>query len=177
MAMDMLEHEALTVGAEITARNTEKLFGLGPNEGHELTKSFLLKKMEIDFACLGALEISIGDMLAAIYMLVFDNTSSKSAPIDTPAESFDARIDDRQAHQGIIWGRDFIMSEGLLDTTNGVGAHGTNFQMKTTKTFPKGFRLDKDEIYEWKIFNPHVIALNIHRFVHLRVRYWGIYIE
>ena len=134
--------------------------------------------MEIDFSALA--DISVDDASGVfgnfLYSLMFIS-QDRSGDIDTPAEMLDSRFDDRQAHQGVIWGRNYIIQPALVDDADNVTHLGQSANFKTSKSFSKGFRLDKDEDYAWEIFNPTGISEDVVAFIHLRVRYWGVYVQ
>ncbi len=173
----MLEHEQFGASSSIASRGTSVLLTMGPNGTHELNKSFLLKRMEIDF--LVTADLNTNDATHSVqapYYLVFHNIEV-SAQINTVAENFDSRLDDRQGHQPVIWTRPFLVDPYLVDDSDNVTLKGQGVAFKTSKSFSKGFRLDKDELYTWSIFNPFTSALDVIGFVGLKVRYWGVYIE
>ncbi len=178
MAMDMLEHESFGTQSSIASRGTSTIITLGDDgTNEELTKSFLIKRMEINFSALAKIitddAASFG---SAIYALVLTKTSVANA-VDTIAEQLDARATDRDAHQQIIWFRYFNMVNWLRDDADNVTSPSGDTLFNTSKSFSKGFRLDKDETYVWAIFNPDSGASDQIAQIALRVRYWGINIE
>ncbi len=179
MAMDMLEHENYRTDSSIAARGTNAYLTLGDDgTNSELSKSFLLKRMEINFT---ALADFIGDDATgsgtAAYVLGFHRTSVDNT-VDTFAEQLDARLEDRLAHQAIIWYRNFNISTHLIDDADNSARAGIDVVINTSKSFSRGFRLDKDETYQWVLFNPSgIAAADIIAESGLRVRYWGVFIE
>lgn len=179
MAMDMLEHETVSTISSIAARGTQSLITLGDDgTNEELTKSFLIKRMEIQFVALANFETD--DASATIgtgsYMLVLNKTSVANA-VDTVAEQLDARMTDRDAHQQIIWTRLFLVRTHVIDDGDNVTFPGLEAQFNTSKSFSKGFRLDKDETYVWQLFNPSSASADKIAATVLRIRYWGVNIE
>ncbi len=179
MPMDMLEHENFGAESSIAARGSSTILSLGDDgTNSELTKSFLIKRMEINF--LASANYLTDDNLGpshGFYALVFTKTSVDNT-IDTIGEQLDTRLEDIRAHQNIIWFRYFYVREGMRDDTDNVTTAPLAATFNTSKSFSKGFRLDKDETYIWAIFNPDggaaqdTLALSA-----LRVRYWGVHIE
>ncbi len=178
MPMDMLEHESVGAQSSIASRGTSTIITLGDDgTNEELTKSFLIKRMEIQFSALADFIIDDASGLAtAVLYLVLNKTSVANA-IDTVAEQLDARMEDRSAHQQIIWLRPFIVRTHLVDDADNVTFTGLDAVFSTSKSFSKGFRLDKDETYVWSIFNPGSGSSDNIAVIHLRCRYWGIHIE
>ncbi len=173
----MLEHEKFAAASAIASRGFAQIDSIGVGELNELNKSFLLKRMEIDFMSIPDLQTN--DATASIHaplMLVMFR-SSGAAAIDTVAESLDARFDDIQAHQTIIWRRKFLENPSIIDDADNVIDLSKANTFKTSKSFSKGFRLDKDEVYLWGIFNPTTVSLDITASRWLTVRYWGVYLE
>ncbi len=172
----MLEHESFGSQSSIASRGSSTIISLGDDgTNEELTSSFLLKRMEISFAGLAGI---ITDDLPAnvqtgLYYLILHKTSVNNA-VDTIAEQFDARATDRDAHQQIIWVRQFVVRTHITDDADNVSFTGLDAVFNTSKSFSKGFRLDKDETYVWAVFNPSAIALTAMGSVSLRVRYWGV---
>ncbi len=177
MAMDMLEHETVQSGSSIATRGSSQIININKGGNSELTKSFLLKRMEIEFTALPQ-QVTNDAIAGAIglYTLMFIS-QDRGGEIDTPAEMLDARLDDRIAHQGIIWRRNFVLQPVLVDDADNVTQIGQVANFKTSKSFRKGFRLDKDEDYAWEIFNPAGASQDQILTHFLTVRYWGVYVQ
>ncbi len=178
MAMDMLEHESVGSVSSIAGRGTSTIISLGDDgTNEELTKSFLIKRMEIDY--FGAAGIQTDDAtgpVTAPYYLMFHKTSVAN-DIDTIAEQLNARMEDKNAHQQIIWRRQYFCRNHVIDDADNTNYTGSDVVFKTSKSFSKGFRLDKDETYVWVIFNPSSVAVTAQVTVSFTCRYWGVYIE
>ncbi len=178
MAMDMLEHEGFTTQSSISSRGSSAIITMGDDGTNaELSKSFLLKRMEIQFF---AIANTVTDDASSTgtngYLLIYGKTSVDNT-VDTPAEQFDARLEDRGAHQSIIWVRPFMVRTHVVDDADQVLTLGYDPNFSTSKSFSKGFRLDKDENYQWSIFNPGTASADSIAVKWLRVRYWGVHIE
>ncbi len=178
MPMDMLEHENFASQSSISSRGSSAILTLGDDgTNSELAQSFLVKRMEIDFAALSNTELNDANAAPSeIYVLVFHKISVDNA-VDTVAEQFDARLEDRQAHWSIIWTRPFIQRERLADDADQVFSESLEPAFKTSKSFSKGFRLDKDETYQWALFNPGASAIDSMAAKWLKVRYWGVLVQ
>ncbi len=179
MAMDMLEHENVQSESSIAARGSSSIITFGDDgSGAELSTSFLCKRMEIDFAAIANLVTDDASARETTpYMLILHKTSVDNA-VDTVAEQLDARLEDRAAHQSIIWRRYFIVAEGLQDDGDNIVVQGIQVTFKTSKSFRKGFRFDKDETYSWTLFNPNgAAAADAISISLLNVRYWGVNIQ
>ncbi len=175
MAMDMLEHETYGAASSIATRGTATLLTFGDDgTNEELTTSFLCKRMEIDFIALADLisDDATGNGNAS-YCLGLHKTSVANS-IDTFAEQLDARMTDRDAHQQIIWRRYFSIFTYLIDDADNSAGNGNDVVFKTSKSFSKGFRFDKDETYQWVLFNPTSASIDIIAERGLMVRYWGV---
>ncbi len=178
MAMDMLEHETFANVSSIAARGNQALISFGDDGTNaEQSVSFLCKRMEIDFIATSDLitDDASGREVGA-YALVLQH-NSVDPDVDTIAEQLDARLEDVRAHQGIIWRRYFTIAEGLQDDTDNIVIQGIHATFKTSKSFKKGFRFDKDETYRWAIFNPTAGALDAIDNAGLMVRYWGVNVQ
>ncbi len=177
MAMDMLEHENFNTQSSIATRGVSVITSILKTGNHELVKSFLIKRFEVDFSALANL---LSDDAAGagtnLYVLALFS-SDRAAAIDTVSEMLLRPIDDRQGHQGIIWMRPYIINPALSDDADQIAHVGRSAQFKTSKSFRKGFRLDKDEAYSWAIFNPTGGSQDAVAAVWLRVRYWGVYVQ
>lgn len=171
----MLEHETYGAVSSIAARGTSTILTFGDDgTNEELTQSFLCKRMEIDFIALADL---ISDDASgngnASYCLGLHKTSVANA-VDTFAEQLDARFEDITAHQNIIWRRYFSIFTHLIDDADNSASISRDVAFKTSKSFSKGFRFDKDETYQWVLFNPTAAAIDIIAERGLMVRYWGV---
>ncbi len=175
--VDMLEHEGVVGIGALASRADAAVAIIGRGETQEVERSFLIKKMEIEFTLQPARTPDDANVdTDLISFLIFRKTTGADA-IDTTAEAFDARIDDKEAHQRVIWSRNFLYREILLDDTDNISQWGQNIVWKTSKTFPKGYPMDKDETYAWSVFNAdNANTYSNGAFAHLRVRYWGVYL-
>ncbi len=178
MPMDMMEFEITSAESSIASRGTAAQFSHG-NSGTsaEQPRSFLCKRMEIEFAAVADLIADDASGSGTIVNVLTLASRERTGTLDTIAEFFDARFDDRTAHQGVIWSRPYIIRPTLVDDADNVAFSGVDAVFKTSKSFSKGFRFDKDEKYEWAIFNPLATATDFTSTVYLHVRYWGVYLE
>ncbi len=178
MAMDMLEHETYGSQGSIASRGTSTILTFGDDgTNEELTTSFLCKRMEIDFVVLNNFVSDDATGLAnGTYILGLHKTSVANA-VDTFAEQLDARSTDRDAHQNIIWRRYFTVLTHLNDDGDNTASLSQDTSFKTSKSFTKGFRFDKDETYQWVIFNPTSAAEDLIAEKGLMVRYWGVNVK
>ncbi len=176
MAMNLLEHEGDNIaGGALAARGTATLFTLGTTS-NLISRSFLCKKMEIEFTLLPPSETDVSTWNSFKGELVLQNVSVNTG-YDTPAEAFDARIDDEEAHRSIIWTRNFQWTETLVDTTTEILTEYHPVSFKTSKSFSKGFPFDKDEQYRWTVFNPDASnAWATGTDIYFKVRYWGVWL-
>ncbi len=177
MAMDMIEHEdpAGTPGA-LAARAEADIFQFGTGT-NILNRSFLIKKMEIEFQLLSPIVSDISQVSTFAGYLIFQKESG-STDGDTVAEAFDAGLEDDEIHRRIIWSRQFNWSPNWVDVSgNDLADMGQDISWKTSKSFTKGMPLDKLEDYRWKTFNssPSVAWLT-GSITSLRVRYFGVYL-
>ncbi len=178
MAMDMLEHEHNQHNAgALASRTSSTIMSIG--SGTEiLDRTFLVKRMEIEFMITPWPDVTIAalDTPRKGY-LVFINTSRRT-DADTVAESFDAPLTNKEMHQGLIWSRPFVLVTELVDDTENVVDRPQNPStvFKTSKSFSKGFPLDKDETYAWQLFNAGGNAWASGSDAYLHIRYWGIYV-
>ncbi len=173
----MLEHEQYSAISSIASRGQSSLTTVGRTGAHEISKSFLLKRMEIDFIALPDLITDDASATAnAPYILCFSNQNN-AAQVDTPAEMFDVRLEDKLGHQNMICTRPFVIQPHLIDDADNTSHLGETTIFKTSKSFSKGFRLDKDALYTWSIFNPTGVSLDVIQDAWLKVRYWGVYLE
>ncbi len=173
----MLEDETFSAASSIAARGQDSLQTIGEGQTNELTKSFLVKRIEIDFMAVPDLQTN--DATAAVhapYGLYLIKTSGP-ASIDTVTEMLGARFDDIVGHQNIIWRRTFMVNPSIIDDADNVIDLASAQGFKTSKSFSKGFRLDKDDVYQWVIFNPTAVALDIVATWWLQTRYWGVYVQ
>ncbi len=177
MVMDMLEHETADhAPGALAARAHSTIFTIGTST-NVLNRTFLLKKMEIEFTWFSATPTDDANAIFGEfgYLLLQNTTSGTDA--DSPAESFDAALADREKHNTIIWTRNFLAQPSLFDDTDNISFPGNLVSFKTSKSFPKGFPLDKDENYSWRLFNQSTASpWTTGGVANLRVRYWGVYL-
>ncbi len=182
MSMPMLEHETQGTGLSgLTARNEVQIVAV------DLDRTFLIKKMEVEFSVDPGLNLIADDASAAQFsidqgLLVFFH----EAGVATDAENaLDASLEDAEKHNDIIWSNPFNMSPGsfLTDDADNVTSSqlAKDVIFKRTKSFPKGYPLDRSDSYSWKVINlsesaafnaPATLVPNHF----LRVRYWGVWI-
>ena len=176
MPMDMIEHEVanVAVGA-LASRVHVDIQTIGTSAGI-LNRTFLIKKMEIEFCYLPSFVLDDASTLQSNvgYLILQDESSGSNT--DQPAEAFDAQLEDKAVHESVIWSRIFVFVNPLQDDTDNISFPATNVIFKTSKSFPKGFPLDKTKTYQWKIFNPTTLAYIDGGLAYLRVRYWGVYL-
>ncbi len=175
--MDVLEFEVpgSAPGALVT-RTDHTIFAFGAGGATELKRTFLIKKMEIEFTLCTPVTTDLAtlDTCRPSY-LVFQKTSGRTDS-DTVAEAFDSNFQgDDDKHLTVIWSMPFLFQEGIVDSTSDV-VMITDISRKTSKSFPKGYPLDKDEVYTWKIFNASGVNWSTGGSIDLRVRKWGVYI-
>ncbi len=179
MAMDMLEHEQFVSNSSIAARGSSTFLTLGDDgTTEELEQSFLVKRMEIQFTAIPRIvtDDASSVMGTFAYALVFTKTSVDN-DFDTIAEQLDSRMTDLVAHQALIWYRPYTVTVGLIDDADNIVHIGVPAVFSTSKSFSKGFRIDKDETYLWATFNPASSSQDALNNTGLRVRYWGVYIN
>ncbi len=178
MVMDMIEHETTGSSNLALATRAEKdvlTIGTGADI---LNRTFLIKKMEIEYSLTVPFVTDVATVQTQLGFLALQMTSAGSNA-DTIAESFDATLEDKSVHDSVIWSRNFIWYPHLLDTTGNdlVAFNPNTISFKTSKSFPKGYPLDKDEVYTWKVFNQSgSISWLTGSTNNLRVRYWGVYL-
>lgn len=175
--MPMLEHEGAASGYGALAARSEgtiETIGSGDNI---LSRSFLVKKMEIDFLFLPNFDgdVSASDTFAG--MLAFYK-SSGATDADTLDEILDADLEDSAKHRNLIWAKHFDWYPHIFDITgNDLANYGKGVTLKTSKSFPNGYPLDKLETYKWVVMNLHgANAWDTGSVTYLRVRYWGAYL-
>ncbi len=142
MAMDMLEHEDYQTVSALASRATSQIISLGADGTNaELMKSFLVKRMEIEFTALAdfTTDDAAGNGNVA-YGLIFHRNSVDNT-VDSVAEQLDARFEDINAHQAIIWSRPFLISPTMIDDADNTTLNGRDASFKTSKSFSRGFRL------------------------------------
>lgn len=182
MSMPILEHENEgSVFDGLATRDEVTLISVSPD------RSFLIKKMEIEFMVMPGedadTETSAFTSFApdvGLLVLYHDDGTSSDAEA-----SLDATLQDTESHNDIIWSQPFQYQVRYiyLDDTSGTGAviQGIPVVLKRTKSFPKGYPLDKDDTYSWRAVNVKETAafsnptgINTRHF--LRVRYFGVYL-
>ncbi len=171
----MLEHETANIApGGLAARAQSDIFTIGTTT-KILNRTFLIKKMEIEFSFLPAAVTDDAGVLAAQGgMLCFQDISS-GTDTDTVAEALDADLEDQAKHQSLIWTRNFVFNYNLIDDADNIVTLPTLITWKTSKSFPKGFPLDKSKSYKWTIFNQTATWLT-GSLANLRVRYFGVYL-
>ncbi len=176
MPMDLIEHEVanLSVGG-ITGRGHTDIHTIGTGAA-KLNKTFLIKKMEIEFSFFPPAVSNDAGVLASqpAYLILQDESSGTDA--DTTAESFDAALENKAVHETVIWSRNFPVQYGVIDDADNIVWLPAMVNFKTSKSFPKGFPLSKEKTYQWKMFNAGAVLLT-GGFLSLRVRYWGVYLK
>ncbi len=178
MAMDMLEHEDFQAVSSLASRGTSQIISLAADGTNaEITKSFLIKRMEIEFFALADTHVDDASGTGVFPYVLMLHRNSVDNTVDSVAEQLDARLEDINAHQAIIWSRAFLIKPHIADDGDNVSDTGLDSNFKTSKSFSKGFRMDKDETYAWVVFNPGTAANDAIAVRWLRVRYWGVYIE
>ncbi len=176
MTMGMLEHEKedIALGA-LASRSQVTLISIGVGATvSELSRSFLVKRMEIEYTIVPSLATDDGTVTGSRpFYIVFMKVSSGSHQ-DTVAECFDATLENSEIHKQVIWTRPGILQPDLVDDTDNVALRRDPDVVKTSKSFSKGYPLDKDETYRWVLFNSGGSAFTTGAFLGLRIRYWGV---
>ncbi len=178
MGMDMIEDEVNdhSIGA-LAARSDSTLMSIGAGGVTELNRTFLVKRMEINF--MHAAAVATDDAAwpgTYMGMLCFQKTSGGS-DFDTSAEMFDAVLENKAGHELMIWSRYLIGTPSLLDDADQISLMGLHTAWKTSKSFPKGYPLDKHDTYAWRFFNPSAsVAIPTGSLTFLNVRYWGVFL-
>ncbi len=172
----MLEFEVndITPGA-LASRTSSDFFAIGTTT-KILNRTFLFKKMEINFSLLPS--IITDDATTSTYgagYLVLQNTTA-GTDSDTVAESFDAELENTQVHNTVIWAKIFSFNYGLRDDADQISYPPGLVNMNTSKSFSKGFPLDKDETYTWRVFNNTAGTWVTGNIIHCRVRMFGVYL-
>ncbi len=175
MAMDMLEHEDANISpGGLAARAQSDIFTIGTTT-KILNRTFLIKKMEIEFSFIPAAVTDDAGVLAAqAGMLCFQDISS-GTDTDTVAEALDANLENTAVHQTLIWTRNFAFNYNVIDDADNIVDLVPITVWKTSKSFPKGFPLDKDKQYKWSLFNQTGTWLT-GNLANLHVRYFGVYL-
>ncbi len=173
--VDMLESETGTNLTALAVRGT-----LDIEAAFAPDRTFLIKKMEINFQCTGGLETSttpgqVSELQA--YLVFFHDSGAAGGSI---AAALNAGLQDKELHNDIIWMMPFLVRPQIVDTDAAWALAGLGFAAMRTKSFPKGYPLDKDETYVWGLFNPRSSAwflpLSTAPNAQLRIRYWGVYL-
>ncbi len=175
--MGLIEHEAAELGlGALAARTSAAATNIGKGESQELERTFLVKRMEINGVILPHAETAISGVdTDRVISLGFYKTSG-GADSNTPAEVLDAALDDDKIHRKLIWMRMFNYRPFIISDAEDEVEFPPNIEFNTTKSFTKGYPLDKDEIYSWQVFNHSSNALSSGALLTFRVRYWGVYI-
>ncbi len=176
MPIDMIEHEFEGTSLNsLGARNEQNIQTVSSSN---LDRNFLIKKMEIEFMIHGGVDVTGATFGPNPSLLVFFHDDGIAADAEN---SLDAEVMHKEAHNDIIWSRPFSWMPVQTDDTNGHSIDGLHPVFKTSKSFPKGYPLSKEDTYIWKVINvsetlafanPASEASN----VWLRVRYWGVYL-
>ncbi len=177
MVMDILEHEtAETAVGTLATRADLDLFTINDGAQQVLNRSFLIKRMEVNFVFLPPVNTDDATTPGSFagYLALQDESSGTAD--DTVAEAFNAPIDADHKHNTIIWAKTFFAFSGYIDDTDNVTLRPTAAVMNTSKSFPKGFPLDKLKTYQWKVFNPSGSNWATGALVNLRVKYFGVYL-
>ncbi len=163
MAMAILEHEDSAIAvAALGSRLTKTLFNFAADD---IPQNFLIKKMEINFTWDGT---SVSADTSQHGMLVFRNSDT------SVADSLDARLDDDKLHQKIIWAK--AVNINLFGTSTTTEANVAFMTLNTSKSFPKGFPMSREDGYQWSFFNVAAGAMITGSIINLRVRYFGVYL-
>ncbi len=163
MSMDLIEHE--TAGAAVGALAARGNLTLLTIAADDLPQNFLIKKMEINVTWDLSAVVLDGSQIGYI---CFRNADTSIA------NAFDARLDDPKLHQKVIWSK--IMATTVFSTMATTEANSVIVTMNTSKSFPKGFPLSREDGYQWVLFNPSAAALTTGGGFFLRVRYFGVYL-
>ncbi len=177
MAMDMIEHETpSTTPGTLSSRGAADIFTIGTGTAI-LNRSFLVKRMEIEFILEPPVDTSIDDGLGLQSGYLLLQKTSAGSDSDTPAEAFDALLENKAVHETVVWSRPFGFWNTLIDVSgNDLVELAQPVVFKTSKSFPKGYPLDKDEIYIWRLFNSGATSWLTGVVSQLRVRYWGVFL-
>ncbi len=174
MPVAMLEHEVNTAGADgLTTRNTTSI------QSVTVDRSFLIKKMEITllFTSGGDSGTTTPQFTGHPMKVVFFHSDGVAT---SAANAYDAAIQFPESHNDVIYEIPFIFKPAEVDDAGGWAVQGIHTAISRTKTFPKGYPMDKDDTYSWVLFNPSAstapdpTAVNSN--CNLRVRYWGVYL-
>ncbi len=175
MPVDMIEQENQGTSLDSLGARAEVVIAtIG-----DLDRTFLIKRMEIEFIANGGVDV-VGSQAFATgnALLVFYHDSGVSADAEA---ALDAGLTDKESHNDIIWSRPFLISPKNLDDAGGWFLPGIDTVFKTSKSFPKGYPLDKDDTYQWKVLNlseslafPNPVAEG--STIMIRTRFWGVYL-
>ncbi len=172
--VDMLEHESNTSIDAIAARASSSL------ESFSLDRTFLIKKMEVTVILAPGLSSAATPSIHDPQMgkVVFFHSSGLESTIAT---AYDESIQNPESHNDIIWEVPFVFQPGTVDTDGGFAWPGQGVAMTRTKSFRKGYPLDKSDTYSWNAFNPSSAnafpnPTSINSELNIRVRYWGAYL-
>ncbi len=173
--MDMLEFEVQSSPGALAARAESNQITIGTTT-EILNRTFLIKKMEIQFSLLPWADTDITGVVQNFgYLYFYQSTGATDR--DSLAEILDARLDDAEVKRMLIWLRNFVITPLIIDPTNNSYDPGSVIAFTTSKSFPKGYPLDKDEEYKIGVFNPHATQAWVATCVIIiRVRFWGIYL-
>ncbi len=173
--MDMLEFEVQSAPGALGARAESNQITIGTTT-EILNRTFLIKKMEIQFSMIPWSDTDISAIVTGFgYLYFYQSTGATDR--DTLVEILDARLDDSEIKRQLIWLRNFVIHPFVLDSINNAVEQGTMISWSTSKSFPKGYPLDKDEQYKIGVFNPSTsVAWVSGSVIIIRVRFWGIYL-
>ncbi len=175
--VDMIEHESSVSLDSIATRATGSLQVL--TGGTDFDRTFLIKKMEVELTVYPGIDFAAAPTFAAPVpgKLVFFHSGGIASSI---ADAFDAALTDKERSNDVIWTLPFVW-QPMVHDTDAVGdiIPGQGVALARTKSFPKGYPMDKDEVYSWTVFNPGSFAFpnpDSNSECILRVRYWGVYL-
>ncbi len=175
MTMPMLEHESNTSIDGIASRASTSLQSISTT----LDRTFLIKKMEVSVLLDPGLEsaASPGAFAVQIGKVVFFHSTGVESTIAT---AYDETLMNQESHNDIIWEIPFVFQPITFDSTSETYGDGQGVAMTRTKSFPKGYPLDKSDTYTWNAFNPSSTTYHDpssrNSELNLRVRYWGVYL-
>ena len=174
--MDMLEHEdAQTALGAIASRSNLNVFTIGQG-AVVLPRSFLVKRMEIQYVIQPHAETAISGIDTDRILLVNLTNTSAGTDRDSLDEVLGASLDDPAKHKLMVWSRMHLYRPIVVSDAEDEVVFPQPIEVKTSKSFPKGFPLDKDEVYTWRVSNLGGNAISTGAFISLMVRYWGVWL-
>ncbi len=173
MGIDMIEHETQNTGMDGLAARAE-LTLVTVN----LDRTFLVKRMEIGVGIHGGVEVVGAGVGVGLGELVFFHDDGLAADAEAALNATDQ---DKETHNDIIWARHFNWAPDDIDDASGWALRGIHQSFKTSKSFPKGYPMDKNDTYTWRVINVHPSAAMPNPAAEnsqivLHVRYWGVYL-